>query len=98
MNAFEHWKLRGPVRMVRSEFAEWDIVQEGWQAPRRSTLVQFRDDGDITEIEDHNPNGSISRSNFSHDKHARLLEAIFQLDDGPISRRVCHYDDFGRLV
>ena len=95
---FTEWKLRGPVRTLRTEFAEWDITKEQWQPPRRSSVAQLRPDGRVDEQEDHNPNGSISRSRYSYDESGRLLESTFQLDDGPISKSVYRYDDLGRIA
>jgi len=54
--------LRGSVKTMRTEFAEWDLSNEDWQAPRHTTLYQFRADAQINEQVSHNPNGSISRS------------------------------------
>src|SRR5206468_5904318 len=98
MGSFEQWKLRGPVRTLRSELAEWDIGQEQWQAPCRSSVMQFRPDGGINEAEYHNPNGSISRYRHVYDETGRLLTTEFRLDDGPISKTIHHYDELGRLV
>jgi YD repeat-containing protein len=98
MSVFQQWKLRGPVRTLRTEFAEWDITNEQWQAPRRFCLVQLRPDGRVVEQEDHNPNGSFSRSRYTYDDAGHLLETTFQLDEGPIYRRLNRYDELGRLV
>ena len=49
MSVFQQWKLRGPVRTLRTELAEWDITNEQWQAPRRVCLVQLRPDGRVVE-------------------------------------------------
>src|SRR5438105_3856258 len=95
---FKEWKLRGAVRTLRTEFAEWDIAKEQWQSPRRSSVSQLRPDGRVDEQVDHNPNGSISRSRHSYDEAGRLLESTFQLDDGPITKNVYRYDDLGRIV
>src|SRR2546425_13032149 len=98
MSALTQLKLRGPVHTLRTEFAEWDIGQEEWQAPRHSSIVQFRPDGEVIEREDQNPNGSVSRSRFFYDDAGRLLETEFRLDEGPISKMVHRYDDSGRLM
>ena len=98
MRLLEQWNLRGPVYQLRSELAEWDISQEQWQAVRHCSLVLFRPDGKVIEREDHNPNGSVSRSKYSYDEAGRLLESTFQLDDGPLGRTIQRYDQLGRLV
>ena len=95
---FQQWKLRGPVRTLRTEFAEWDITNEQWQAPRRSCLLQLHPDGRVVQQEDYNPNGSISRSKYTYDDTGHLLETTFQLDEGPTGRRLNLYDELGRLV
>jgi hypothetical protein len=95
---FQPLKLRGSVRTLRTELAEWDITKEQWHAPRRSSVAQLRPDGRVDEQEDHNPNGSVSRSRHSYDEIGRLLESTFQLDDGPISKNVYRYDGSGRIA
>jgi hypothetical protein len=91
-------KLLGPVRTVRSEFAEWDTNQEQWQPPRSSSLVVHRPDGNVEEREDRYANNSVSRTTFTYDQANRLLESIFQSGDGQIGRTVYDYDESGRLV
>jgi hypothetical protein len=100
MNLVDQWKVGGPVRTIRSELAEWDLAKEQWQAARRVTMVQFRPDGCISEMENHNPNGSISRSRYSYDEAGRLLESIFHLaqlfnPQKAMWSTTYHYDDRG---
>ncbi len=90
--------LRGSVKTMRTEFAEWDVGKEEWQAPFYTTLNQFRADAQINERVSHNPNGSVSRSTYIYDAADRLAEIQFRLDDGPVSRTVYRYDHLGRLV
>jgi hypothetical protein len=54
-------KPRGPVRTLRTENAEWDASHGVWQAPRGVTIVTFRRDGQFSEEEFHNPDGSVAR-------------------------------------
>src|SRR5574339_348409 len=98
MNHFDEWKTLGPVRTLRTELAEWDLTREQWQAPTRLTVTQFRTDGAISELEDHSPGRSVSKSRFIYDEAGRLLEVQFRLNDGPLSITNHHYDDLGRLV
>src|SRR5438876_5436874 len=98
MSGLTQLKLRGPVRTLRTELAEWDIGQEQWQARCHSSIVQFRPDGEVIEREDQNPNGSVSKSRSFYDDAGRLLETEFRLDQGPISKMVHRYDELGRLV
>ena len=85
MRLLEQWNLRGPVYQLRSELAEWDISQEQWQAVRHCSLVLFRPDGKVIEREDHNPNGSVSRSKYSYDDTGRKtkLQVVPKREDSP---------------
>jgi hypothetical protein len=98
MTALDQWKLRGPVRTLRAEFAERDTTQNQWRQPQRRSVIEFRPDGAIAEREEGNPNGTISRFRYSFDQHGRLLESTFQLDNGPISKTVSRYDESGRIT
>ncbi len=90
------WKVRGRVRTLRAEFAEWDPRQEVWQAPRRVSSVTFHPNGTIRESEHQNPDASISRSTYLYDDVGRLVEVQFWMNDGPMSKVLHSYDDAGR--
>jgi hypothetical protein len=92
------WNVRGHVQTLQTEFAEWDLTREEWQAPRHSNLAHFHRDGRISGTEHHNPDGSISRSSYNYDETGRLTETQSRMDDGPIHRTIYHYDDSGRLI
>ena len=62
MSDVEKWGVRGPVRTLRTERAEWDLNREEWQPVRNFAVVAFHPDGRIDEAEHHNPDGSIFRS------------------------------------
>jgi len=98
MSDISQWKIHGPVHTLRSEFAEWDLSREEWQAPRHVSLVRFLPNGTIGASESHNPDGSFSRSNYSYDAVGRLTEIRFQMNDGPIQQAVYFYDGSGRLI
>jgi hypothetical protein len=98
MKAFDQWKLLGPVRACRTEWAEWDATAGGWQLPRRWIQVQFLPNGEITKREDHNPDGSVSHVTNVFAQNGLLLESGFQMDAGPISRTIHRYDNAGRLT
>jgi hypothetical protein len=98
MSKVTHSGLRGSVKTMRTEFAEWEVGKEQWQVPRHTTLHRFRADGQINEHVSHNPNGSVSRSTYSYDAADRLAEVQFRLDDGPVSKTLYRYDDLGRVV
>ncbi len=93
MSDLARWKVHGPVRTLRSEFAEWDLTTEAWQAPRSYSLTSFLADGRISESEAHNPDGSISRSACLYDEAGRLSEMRFRMNEGPAGRTVYAYDD-----
>jgi YD repeat-containing protein len=98
MSHLAAWKVTGPVRRLRTEFAEWDLTGEEWKPPRGFTLVHFRPDGKIDEMEAHNPDGSISRSRNEYDDVGKLVEARFRMNEGPETRTLYTYDDHGRAV
>jgi hypothetical protein len=83
MTDLAEWKVRGPVRTLRREFAEWDPANDTWQAPRGVTVVAFRSDGQLIEAEFHNPDGSVARRARAYDDSGRLVEAEFWADGGP---------------
>jgi hypothetical protein len=92
------WNIHGPVHTLRTEFAEWDLTLERWQAVQHFTLNQFHPDGKIGESEFHNPGGSISRSSHTYDAKGRWQGTRFQMNDDPPGRMICSYDEHGRLT
>ena len=98
MTTVAQWNVRGPVQTLQTEFAEWDLTKEEWQAPRHSTVAHFLPDGKIRKSEHHNPDGSISFTSYIYDESGRLTEALSQMDDRPIHQNIYLYDDSGRLV
>ena len=51
MTDLAQWKLRGPVRTVREEHAEWDAPAQKWGAPRGLRRASFLPDGRLSESE-----------------------------------------------
>ena len=98
MSDLAKWKLRGPVRTLRSEMAEWDAAGETWKAPRYSTVYEFQADGKISSSEMHAPDGSVGRGMFRYDNRGRLLEVQRGIGSGPFSRSIYSYDDTGRHI
>jgi hypothetical protein len=92
-----NWDVHGPVHTLRTEFAEWNLSLERWQAARHFTLVRFDPDGKITESESHNPDGSVSRSSYAYDA-GRLQEARFGMNGDPTGNNIYFYDECGRLT
>jgi hypothetical protein len=90
------WKVRGPVRTLRKEHAEWDPSREVWGAPRGVSIVTFRSDGQTSESESHNADGSVFRSVYAYDEAGRVIEEQSGTDRGPTRRLVHSYDALGR--
>jgi hypothetical protein len=91
-------KLRGPVRTLRSEHAEWDAPREAWKPPRHSSLDEFRTDGKISASTVHNPDGTIVRTTYRYDDRGRLMEVQSGAADGPLTKNIYSYDDAGRHI
>ena len=93
------WKLHGPVRAMRTELAEWDATREIWLPPRRVSSVMFRRDGQISEHESRNPDGSIVRWSRLYDPAGRITEeSQTHTGDGLETRLTYAYDQQGRLT
>jgi hypothetical protein len=91
------WRLRGAVRALRQEFAEWDPQAGAWKAPRTISTITFRRDGQVSESEFQNPDGSVARSFRLFDDAGRVVEEQFGTRNGPNSVVVSSYDTLGRL-
>src|SRR5262245_52831039 len=92
------FNVHGPVRMLRTELAEWDATVEDWQAPRTSTRIQFGNGKQVQEIETRNSNGSICRTAHDYDGSGRLVQTTWQLDGGPVGKTTYAYDTLGRIT
>src|SRR5262245_2708016 len=92
------WKLRGPVHTLRTEHANWDDTHSNWFPPRGVSVISFRPDGQPSDEESHNADGSISRWNFQYDDNGRVLEEQWRKNDEPTFRIVHGYDADGRLA
>jgi hypothetical protein len=91
-------KLRGPVRTLRSEHAEWDAPREAWKPPRHSSVDEFQTDGKISASTINNPDGTIVRTTYRYDDRGRLMEVQSGAADGPITKTIYSYDDAGRHI
>src|SRR5947209_16698175 len=98
MSDMARWNVRGPVRTLRKEHAEWDSSQGTWQTPRSVSTVTFRHDGQVSEAAFHNPGGSVGRCVRVYDDDGRIIEEQFWKDDGPKTRKISSYDALGRLA
>jgi len=90
------WKLRGPVRTLRSETAEWDRAREAWKVPRFFWAIEFQADGKIGAQDSYDADGTIFRTTFRYDNRGRLVEAQSGRAIGPFSKSIYAYDEAGR--
>jgi YD repeat-containing protein len=98
MSDLARWGLRGPVRTLRAQFAEWNPETGDWWPQKIRWVATFRPDGQASEIEHHNPDGSIPREVRIFDERGRPTEDQWWAND-VLTRRVLHtYDKDGRPV
>jgi YD repeat-containing protein len=96
MSDVAKWKLRGPVRTLRSETAEWDAAREAWKPSRRFLAAEFQADGKISLQESYNPDGTIFRTTYRYDNRGRLVEVQGGPASGPFRKTLYSYDESGR--
>jgi hypothetical protein len=96
MNDLGKWKVHGPVKTLRKEFATWDPGNESWQPPQYFSLTSFHPEGTISSSDTHNPDGSIAHSRWLYDEAGKLIESNFWMNDAPIKTTVYFYDEAGR--
>src|SRR5215813_13588272 len=98
MSDLARWELRGPVRTLRTQFAEWNPEAGNWWPLKNRFVATFRVDGQLSEIERHNPDGSVPREVRLYDDDGRLTEDQWWSND-VLTRRVLHtHDGRGRSV
>jgi hypothetical protein len=90
------WELRGPVRILRTHFAEWNPDTGDWWPLKNRVVAIFRPDGLLSEIEHHNPDGSVPREVRLYDEGGRLTEGQWWANDVLTSRVLHTYDVEGR--
>jgi YD repeat-containing protein len=96
MSDLARWELRGPVRTLRTQFAEWNPETGDWWPLKNRFVATLRADGQLSEIEHHNPDGSVPREVRVYDEAGRLAEDQWWAN-GVVTRRVLHtYDVAGR--
>src|SRR5215831_9672219 len=98
MSDLARWGLRGPVRTLRTQFAEWNPEAGEWWLLKDRFVATFRTDGQLSEVEHHNRDRSIPREVHLYDEAGRLIEDQWWPND-VLTRRVVHtYDVGGRSV
>jgi len=91
-------ELRGPVRTLRTHFAGWNPETGDWWPLKNRSVAMFRPDGQLSEIEHHNPDGSVPREVRVYDEGGRLTEDQWWAND-VLTRRVLHaYEVGGRAA
>jgi hypothetical protein len=75
MNDRKGWKLHGPARTLRADFAEWDAARGEWQPLRAVSGVTFRPEGQLSGSEYHNSDGSLAREERVYSATGQLLES-----------------------
>jgi YD repeat-containing protein len=94
MSDLARWELRGPVRTLRTQFAEWNPETGDWWPLKNRFVAMFRPDGQLHEIEHHNPDGSAPREVRVYDEAGRLIEDQWWSNE-VLTRRVVHTYDVG---
>ncbi|AXC12098.1 hypothetical protein ACPOL_2790 [Acidisarcina polymorpha] len=98
MSDVARWKVRGPVKTLRSEFATWDLDRQDWQPIQHFTVGTFRLDGMILRLDAKNPDGTIAHSQWLYDDGGRLAESNSSMNEGPLDRTAYVYDEGGRHI
>jgi RHS repeat protein len=94
-----HWQLRGPVRTMRSETAEWNAERAEWGPPRFYLDVTFNPDGLVIQLDQQGVANSVFRKTYSYDKRKRLLEVQSGTAGAAAQHRDIHaYDPHDRLL
>jgi hypothetical protein len=94
MSDLGRWELRGLVRTLRTQFAEWNPETGDWWPLKNRFVAMFRPDGQLSEIEHHNPDGSVPREVRVYDEAGRLTDDQWWSND-VLTRRVVHTYDIG---
>jgi hypothetical protein len=94
MSDLARWDLRGPVRTLRTHFAEWNREAGDWWPLKIRFVATFRPDGQLSEIEHHHPDGSVPREVRVYNEAGRLTEDQWWSNE-VLTRRVVHTCDAG---
>jgi len=97
MGNLTQWKLRGPVRTLRTHFAEWNAEIADWHPLKKRYVAAFRPDGQLSKSEHHNPDGSISTEVDEYDERGRRVETRWYADDVLKMRALHAYDAADRV-
>jgi hypothetical protein len=92
------WEVRGPVRLVANDIAEWDLAKVEWRPLRHFNSATFHPDGKLDESRHYNPDGTIPRNKCLYNDAGRLVETQFWIDDALSNQTLYVYDNAGRHV
>lgn len=98
MSDLAKWRVHGPVKTLKSEFATWDRDQHDWQTVEHVTVASFHPDGAISSTDAYNPDGTIVHSQWFYDDAGQWIEFHSWMGDGPVGRTVYVYDQGGRPI
>jgi YD repeat-containing protein len=91
------WKLRGPVRTMRSEIAERDYARSDWEPARFSRFVVFDEHGRVVQLDGPGEGESIQRIVYSYDADGRLQKVEHgKAGEKPQVTQLYTYDSDGR--
>jgi hypothetical protein len=92
-----HWKLRGRVRTLRIDTADWDAVAQDWPPASFFQLVTFDRNGRVVQLDQRGAEGSVFRTTLSYDGDGRLRETEAGTAGADLVHRVAYtYDETGR--
>ena len=68
MSGLARWELHGPVRPLRTQFAEWNPEDGDWRPLKNRLVATIRPDGEFDAIEHHQSGRIISRGFSRRDR------------------------------
>jgi hypothetical protein len=90
------WEVRGPVRLVENDIAEWDLAKDEWRPLRHFNSATFHPDGKLDESRQYNADGTTALTKYLYDETGRLVETQFWIDDSLSNQTLYSYDNAGR--
>jgi len=94
-----HWHLRGPVRSMRSEVAQWDPARHSWADRTFSQAATFDEQGHVTVLDQRGPEQSTARTLTTYDERGRPLQSQSGIVGGAAGvTHTWRYDERGRLA
>ena len=85
MSDLAKWKVHGPVKTLKSEFATWDQDRQDWHPDHRINVASFDPVGRILSTDVQNPDGTIAHSRWFYDDAGRMLESNSWMNEREIA-------------